>query len=329
MVTSWLELGLAACLAAPTTQPVEVDLRGEAVGAAIAELAGRLETTCVLDESLDRSAWTAPVRFYARHLTGEQALRWLARLAELEAVRADGILLITRPRETVEPAAVADRHVQAAWAALATRTGTVKWVDAPLSRVARDVAEAFGVDLIPHPSLLAASLLVDQESESATLAEVCRALEEQLSARALYLDGAIALTGADAGPAWAHGAIPCAPPATPPASQPAEGPPSRPAGTQHEPGPPFRLLGLPLKTAAGRGLWETLAGVLRDADCDGCVEEIPAGQALFDVDADGTVLEVLEATRLLGLAEWSAGPPGAERGLTVRVAGVKTPADSP
>ena len=57
-----------------------VQWRGTSVGAALAELADRLNMRMIMDRSLRQADLDRPVRMSARHLTGEQAFRWTARL---------------------------------------------------------------------------------------------------------------------------------------------------------------------------------------------------------------------------------------------------------
>ena len=60
----------------PLKGPCPVDWRGERLGEALPELAGRLAVPYILDASVDAVALAARVRMSARHLTGEQAFRW-------------------------------------------------------------------------------------------------------------------------------------------------------------------------------------------------------------------------------------------------------------
>ncbi len=249
-----VNLFMAIWSGAPLTSACPVDWRGVPAREAIAQLGARLSVEFVVDDSVDAKQLEKDIRLSASHLTGEQAFRWAARLAGLEAIEVEGaILLISPQRGKVgqDPpyglAGVRHRPAddRAAWAALRGKRAAVAWKDTPLSRIGKDISAGFGVDAIFHEAILAEPVLITLEHPDVDLEAVCRTLSNQTAATAEYLDGAI----------WIHPASSAGD--KPPDSMPALLPdhPDSTGGGQGQPGrvgldPPYYYPG---RSAAGNG----------------------------------------------------------------------------
>jgi hypothetical protein len=76
-----------------------LDVRGEKVEAVVQRIAAFITEPIILDTQISEEHLNARVRLYAEHLTLYEQLRWMSRLADLEAVRVDnGILIAQRER---------------------------------------------------------------------------------------------------------------------------------------------------------------------------------------------------------------------------------------
>jgi len=291
-------IAVAAPHAGSLDEPCPVEWQGVRFADAARMLAERLGLTCVLDESVPPETADRRVRLYAAHLTGRQALRWLARWVELEAVVLDGTVLIADPQRLPRVwRRLADREMDALSdeqaRTLLARTGTVAWIDAPLSVVARNVASSFGVDLIFHPALVASQKVVYLPKEQAALGDVCRKVAAMLEARFEIRDGAIWMVPRDAQ---------LRPPALPPAAV-----ASRPAGV------PSRLevlLAAPLAIRPPIRDWDALAEAIATATGLDCRVEGGRTGGVPAFEAAGSAFEVLQAGALLGLFDYGVEPRG-------------------
>ena len=98
LVISILALAAQAVAAASSLDELcPVEWRNVPLKQALEELTGRFRLPVLLDDSVTPEVARTPVRLFARHLTGRQALRWLARWAGLEAVFVDDNLLVAQP----------------------------------------------------------------------------------------------------------------------------------------------------------------------------------------------------------------------------------------
>jgi hypothetical protein len=288
-LVSVLLAGLTAARAAetPLSEPCALDLRGVPLSQALPELATRLEVPYILDASVDEAAMGRPIRMSARHLSGEQAFRWLARLADLQAVLVDGTFLVATPDRLPAVWRVARDSTGAADTATRPQRIDLSWIDAPPSRVAADVAEHYGIDVVFHPDVLAeGGQRVHAERSQASVNDICAVLADQLGAQVELLDGAV----------WVHpatGAVPSRP-----ASNPA------PAGSVTSWAGRDPLLDRPLVVEASIGTWLALADRLGVAGGVRCAVSMPPGVPYPRIEARGTVGEVLEAGRLLGYLSW-------------------------
>jgi len=305
-------LALLACArvgaAADLDDPCPVAWRGEPLADAARELADRYALTCVFDTSVSTETKRERVRMEAAHLTGRQALRWLARWADLEAVILGATVFLAPPdrlpriwrlRADRNATERADRRIEE----LPARTGTVAWIDAPLSLVARDVSAVFGVDMIFHRRLVASQKTVYLPEVSDTLASVCEKLAELLEASYTCLDGAI----------WVY---PAAARTRPAASAPA----GSPVAASAVPTTAEVLLADPLVVARPVEGWEALAARITAQTGLACLVEPPAADPPPAFEAAGPAHTVLEAAALLGLFTYQVEParPDAPAGIVLR-----------
>ena len=269
-------------------EPYPVDWQGVPLADALRELADRYELLCVLDGAVPDEAAHVRVRMFASHLTARQALRYLARWADLESVFHDDTVLLAPPERLPrtwrhqadrDAAPSADRQAEVLFA----RSGKVDWIDAPLSLVARDVSATFGVDVIFHRALIAAQKIVHLPETTATLREICGNLSEQLEATHAYRDGAI----------WVY----------PPSAEPR----TRPAQPATIPAPESLFTGVEVLRALSLRIegpiagWQDLADRMAEQTGLSCRVEPQTPDPAPRFEASGTALEVLEAAALLGL----------------------------
>jgi hypothetical protein len=175
------------------------DWRGVPLNKALQDVSRRCQVKYLADASLPAEAMEREVRLSVRHLTGQQAARWLARLAGLESIEVEGSLVLATPQRAkliareLSPGDAGQRAKADAntWRSLKGRRSAVNWDQTPLSRVASDVSTWFGVDVIYHPDLLSEPLLVTVSRPDADMAQVAAALADQLHATVEFLDGAL------------------------------------------------------------------------------------------------------------------------------------------
>lgn len=286
-----------------------VDWRGAPLDDALGELASRLEVSYVLDSSVDAAALARTVRMSASHLTGEEALRWLARSAGLAAVRIDDVFVIA-----------AEERLPAVWRTRVVRDGVlpagddprrrrllegragINWVDSPLSGVAQDISAGFGVDVVFHPAILDGQKLVYLVEDSQVGFDRVRdALQVQLGARVSFFDGAVWVGPADVVPA---------PRVT-----------TRPAGGDKKARDrASRSLSRRVRIDRSVTSWAAFADRLGEAGGLGHRIEVPPAASYPMIEAVGSVEAVLQAARLLGWLSWQLEPPvPADGTVTVKI----------
>ncbi len=190
---------LTACAPASQDEPCPLDLRAVPLRQALTDLCSRLGVAYLLDPAVPSEALDRPVRIAAVHLTGQEALRWVARAAGLEAVFVEETLLVTVPERLgrvwhaggsgVSPEggqASAERVRRAR-----LRRADLVWTDTPITRVARDVSAAFGIDLVVHPAVLADSPMISLESAATDLDGLIHALQDRLGCAVDVFDGVL------------------------------------------------------------------------------------------------------------------------------------------
>ena len=292
---------LALTAAAPAVRaassleaPCPVDWRAVPLSEAVRDLANRLEVPYLLDESVTEQMLAEPVRLSALHLSGRQAFRWTARVGGLEAVLVDHSMVIASPDRLPRLWRLAGRIGEAETSPGGTGQGSrparggkadLEWVDAPLSRVARDVATRYGVDLLFHPAILREEPLLRLEGSSLDLEAVRGALTTQLHAVARYDDGVL----------WVE-------PAALAQSRPSQEASEQPRATGRDDESPVLARRIEILTPPAN--WAALEQALgRGADVQ-CQIEAPNGHSCPAMTAQGTLFDVLEAGRLLEGWSW-------------------------
>ena len=303
---AWLLIlapSLAARAAGPLDAPCRLDWRGVPLQQALGELAGRLGLPYLLDASVTDQTAQTPVRLFAVHLTGRQALRWLARWAGLEAVVVDGTVLIARPDRlpgvwrglTPTRSPDAGPAGEPPWQAARQRQADVNWTDAPLSLVARDLAARFGIDLIFHAQILKRQELIYLHRSQLRLDHLCEVLARHFDADIDYVDGAL----------WAR------PKPDRPTSRPGQGAVGRPARVAQPKLDP--RLARPVVIARPAARWPALGDLLAKATGLSCRVVVPPGTAAPAWEARGSAAEILEAGKLLGRLDYQLQPPGSQK----------------
>ena len=275
---------------------------------ALLELSGRLSLPYILDDSVPTDVLERPIRLTARHLTGQQTLRWLARMVDLEAVVVEGTVLLApaeRLPQTWRLTGTGDAPPRNSdlerWQTTLNQSISVQWMDVPLSRVARDLEEQMGFDVIFAPSVLEQGDLIRLEEPKITVEATIRHLSEILNVRADFMDGAL----------WFHSGrepifrAPARSTTVPtvPDSGPAEG--------------MDRMIQLDESLSS----WSALADRLAEKLGARPQIEIPAGTGAPDIQAAGSIDDILEAGQLMGWFVWHLGPlPDSDRPvLNIRV----------
>lgn len=292
----------AAPVAAMENRPEAVrtvDWRGLPLRQALDQLARDTTIPYVIGKSVPPEAMDRRIRLFASHLNGRQAYRWAARLAGLEAVIREGVALIALPQElpriwrlTGGPAAEPSGW-QERLQAISRQRANINWVDAPLSGVARDISATFGIDVLFHPRIRSEQPLIHLELSEASFDALQSAIEEQLKARALLVDGALWVVPADM--EWDQ---PAARPSPHASVLPAEVRPGPATGPLDQ----FVVLDRSVRS------WQDVCDRLSRAGEVDCRVSPPDAPFSGPLEARGTLGEVLEAARLLGRLTWQLAP---------------------
>jgi hypothetical protein len=267
---------------------------------AFSSVARRVGAPYVVDGSVDRLTLNRRIRLATSHLTGLEVFRWLARLADLAAVRADGIMIVADPAampvvwkargESVsaegEPPARARESVR--WREAFQRRADIEWVDMPLSAAARQISTVYGVDLIFDPEVLRDQGIVHLLRPDTDLPGVLRVMAEQLDARIEFVEGAfwVRAAGDEVGES---GFVP--PSWSPEIEDQAKG---------------EGVLAARVRLDSQIRSWVAFGKTLSEAGEARCRVEIPEGSARSypGFEAAGRVADILEAARLLGHLTW-------------------------
>jgi len=299
--------------------PCPLDCRGVPFSQALPRLAEQLNLPYILDPSVTPDLAQTRIRMFAAHLSGQQAIRWLARSAGLEAVIIEGTILIAKPERL--PRAWRYREPVTTWTSKGVpgtsrpsqdttrlrkardKRANVNWIDKPLSGVLRDVSHNFGVDIVVHPTIMATQPLLQFEQAQADLDTVCDALAQQLNARLIYIDGAF----------WARPRKGKHAQETQPATSRTSGSPTyRPAPSQ---------LGLARWVTIDRSVtsWQAFADQLARASDLNCRIQPPALAETACVEAKGSVEDVLNGAQMLGHLSWALEDAGKDGRLSLRI----------
>lgn len=279
-----------------------VEWRGETLEVALSTLAARLAVPYLLDAGVDDDTLRHRIRMTGEHLTGEEAFRWLVRMADLEAVWVEGVFLVGPPEripslwQASRPGEGPSRGEEEAdrWQRVTARRLDIVWVDAPLSRVARELSDLFEVDVVFDRPLIEEQPLITWEGASVDIGAVCAALAEELAARTERLDGAM----------WIHRRGPRISPSAIGATRPAEQVDADTARPGHAP-PPHEPR---VRVGQARRTWPSLVDDLAGTLALGSRVEVPPGAVYPGLDGEGTPFEILEAARLLGRLDWRIEP---------------------
>ena len=310
--------GPASSPSQATTQPrarvvlneiCPISWRGTPLRQAFAELADRLGVRYILDASIPATALDEPVRISAVHLTGQQAFRWLARMGGVSAVFVDGVFLVAaedrlpgiwRATGTGAPADRASEEGR--WAKVNSRRVDVNWVDAPLTGVAEDVSSLFGVDVLYHPALLVDPKLTYMTESGVDLDRVREVLSRQLNARTELYDGVLWVCPQGEVIQW-----------LPAVGHQAEAVTSQPDEFNAAPLERWLMVGRSATT------WVDFADAVSTAAGVPCTVAGAEAARYPGIDAAGSVVEVLDGLRMLGLIVWNIAPEGPSSGPRINI----------
>ncbi len=281
-------------------EPCPINWTGQPLGEAVQELAARIGVPYVLDASVTNEMMARRVRLVASHLTGRQAFRWTLRSVGLEGVLVDGAMVVAQPerlpaawrlaRELTTPGNATGVHegsmvrtaTDGLWQAARARRADLAWVDVPLTRVAREVSMAFGIDVAFDPRVAGEQGLVRLEGSALPLDAVLEAFREQLHASGRYEDGILWVEPAGAANSR-------------PASEPSETTSTELAGPSE---PTTMLTRMVSIDSTGAGA-DRLERAFREAAGTECRVAAAPGVVSSSLQARGGLVEILEAGRLL------------------------------
>jgi len=298
-----LSISSAALAADPLEAPCQLDVRSTPLKQTLDVLTARLGIPYVLDSSVTDQDAQTPVRLYADHLNGRQAIRWVTRWAELEAVLAENTFFVAQPDRLPviwrNPVTLQSADTRSSdkefWQAARKRQADIQWLDAPLSLVARDISARFGVDIIFHAEILKKQNLIHIQQPEMRLDDLCNVLKRHLDAEIDYLDGAV----------WVHpGSILAA-------SQPAEVKVDRRIGAALP--TPGEFLTRPVVIDRKMADWHTLGDTLSSVNGLNCRVVVPQGVNKPDWDAKGSATDILEAGKLLGQLDFQLKSGGSQK----------------
>jgi hypothetical protein len=197
------------------SEPLPVAFRGTAWQEAVAQVASRLGATYTLERSTASETLSRPVRFAADYLTGDQVLRWLARLGGVTVVSVgeqwvfgkaeawpaawrvraggawsgsdgpDGSLGLTQIRSLRAD----DRSDQVD----RVNRADVEWVDQTPSAAAADIRAKYRIDVIVDPAILSREELLTIVRKQLSLSDLLAEMARTWKAIWAYEDGAIVL----------------------------------------------------------------------------------------------------------------------------------------
>lgn len=294
---------LPVLAASPLDAPCQLDLRSTPLKQALDELTGRLGLPYLLDTSVTDEVALTPIRLFAAHLTGHQAIRWVARWAGLEAVLVEGTVFVARPDRlpgvwqglTAMRPPDAGSGDESRWQVARQRQADINWTDAPLSFVARDVSARYGIDLIFHSEILKKQDLIHLQRSEMRLDDLCDAIKLHFDAEIAYLDGAL----------WARRSPAHA------SSKPGQSVASRPA--QANPPKFGHRLAHPVVVDQATAGWQDLGDLLASATGLSCRVVVPPGTAAPAWEARGSAADILEAGKLLGRLDYQLKPTSGQK----------------
>jgi hypothetical protein len=311
---------LLSAVAPPLQQICPVEWRGVPASTAFEELQARFKMTVAVRANVDPARLGEEVRLSASHLTGEQVFRWVARISKLDVLFTEDSVIITPMGQGTNKAAVGTSTTRSVWPASAARRTSIHWNDTPLSRVSDDISAAFDVDVIFDAPVADDADLVTLEEANADLQTIAQGLAKQLEASVELLDGAL----------WVHRpAVTRQNPITRPDSQIEQPKPqvempeppkpnSRPA-SRSQAISPSTPLAKTVSVPPGIAGWREWGQQLSQAAGCPILMDIPAGAVYPRIEAVGSLIDILEAGRVLGLFTWLTEPATTGHDFTVRI----------
>jgi hypothetical protein len=197
---------------------MKADFRGESLQVVLGDICNRAGCDYAVDSSVLPKQLDRPVRMYAQHLSVLQVIRWAARIADLEVIRHKDHLLLTSPDvlgvtwdQSRIPSQVVDvgNAMQSTSAPVEQKKGIrrppdasvsfscldrkadLEWLDAPLSRVSRDISRKYGIDFLIHPGVREFQPLVQLNGSRITLKQACQILGKQIKADIFLIDNVL------------------------------------------------------------------------------------------------------------------------------------------
>ncbi len=173
---------------------------------ALADLANRLGQPIWTSDNVRQQASQTRVRLVARHLTGDQALSALCRLAAWDWTWTDGAIAVTvashtpsgwRMRSAALRSHVVRERPQRARVSAREATADLDLVDATATAAAARLTEAYGLNLwLPEP-VRNRQVLITLRGQSMPAADAVAGLARQLGTQPVEADGVVWLLSDD------------------------------------------------------------------------------------------------------------------------------------
>ena len=320
-----ITLGPANPAHAQQSVAMPVRLSGAAWQDAVAEVAAELGVSYVIAPGLDHRVRHQGVRLQTEHLTGEQVLRWLARLADVAAIPVGDHYLFGIPNEwpalwqahwqrRCGPAAVGDPKL--------SRRASIEWADQPLSAAIAEIRRTYGLDVIVDPAIFEQQQLLTLSARDVRGEELIGQMATELGAGHAFADGAL-MVGR---PAWVSRCL----------GQPAGGSEPTPPPRQEGSGLAAPIEAAQAHSAGGRkpqvAWWNDWVQVtpiagspvdslrpIRHKTDSGAVWQAAAGTSSppggWTAEASGRIGEVLEGLALLGKLQWERSADDGSSGI--------------
>jgi hypothetical protein len=281
-----------------------------------------------IDPDVPAGARAKPIRLQVELLTGEQSVRWLARLGGQTCVRVgDGFVV------------GGTGHWPAAWRArssairsgddrllaLENRRADVAWADHPLGAVMADIRKKFLVDVILDPSIMEKQDLITLAAPGARWIDVAAAVAKQTGASHAAEDGAVlfgrpewiaTVLGIDPSSARANRA-PRPTTGAAVANRPHGGEPGGPGIV-----PPWwtSAVRVSAKERSWKNVFEPMMQVMGPSATWRFGETPRAGAEEHPIEADGPTGQILEGLRAMDRLAWRWQPAeGAPRMMEIQV----------
>lgn len=188
------------------SEPLPTAFRGVAWQDAVSQVAVRLGASYTFERNITAEQLNCPVRLSAEFLTGEEVLRWLARLGGVAVVPAGGRFVFGRPdawpsawrvratgpwtrsgpsgetQEVVQSRAVGESGV-----------ADIEWSDQTPSAALAEIRTKYGMDVMVEPAVLARDELLTIAKGQIRLPELLTEIAGAWGVTWAYEDGAAAL----------------------------------------------------------------------------------------------------------------------------------------